>query len=86
MAELAAKGLHFTAAMLSTPAPDEVVAQRRAECSKCPARIVERRGEFCGECGCPRTSLSELSSKLRRGKVHCPRARPGFTNAAESTS
>ena len=83
VADLAAKGLHYSLSRMSGPtAPDDVVRQRREQCSSCPARAVEPRGEFCGDCGCPRTKTAELSTKLRFGYCRCPRRRPGFTNEA----
>ncbi len=69
-------------ALTSGKVDAETFARRKAECDACPAKHVAEDGrEFCRECGCPQTALSELGAKLWWRELECPRRRPGFANA-----
>lgn len=61
-------------------ASDEVVAERNRQCNACEKLVRDGEKRYCGACGCPRTPMSELSWKLTRAHLVCPRKRPGFSN------
>lgn len=55
--------------------PEEIFAARLDLCRACDSRLVDGDDgdkEYCGACGCPKWSGSELSTKLRMPKLSCP--------------
>lgn len=52
--------------------PEEIFAARLDLCRACDSRLVDGDKEYCGACGCPKWSGSELSTKLRMPRLSCP--------------
>lgn len=51
---------------------EETFASRMEICRACDSRLVDGDKQYCGACGCPKWSGSELSTKLRMPKLSCP--------------
>ncbi len=53
---------------------DEVLGAIRLEvCLDCEALEKTKDGIYCSECGCPKTSLSELNNKTQYIDLECPK-------------
>lgn len=83
LAGFLAKAASLARSLSSGIASADVVATRRASCFAPCDRLV-RVGDrsYCGACGCGRTALAELGTKLRFATATCPLKRPGFSNSA----
>jgi len=67
--------------VLSGHADDDTYQQRLAICQGC--EHLQRDGDklYCGACGCPQWSMSELPRKLRFAGLRCPKGKFGAVPA-----
>lgn len=66
------KALSLVNALTSGGVDDATFEKRKGTCLGCPALKSMDDRIYCGACGCPQNSISELNYKLKLRRSVCP--------------